>query len=171
MHPTKSPGPDGMHALFYKKKKKFWHIVGSDITQAFLDFLHSGQMLKSVNYTHIALIPKIKSLNLMSQFRPISLCNVIYKIISKVLANRFKQVLNLVISDSQSAFVPRRLITDNVLVAFKALHYMKSKRKGRSTHMAVKLNMSKAYGRVEWDFLKIMMLKLGFDRRWVHLIM
>ena len=88
-----------------------------------------------------------------------------------MLANRFKQVLNLVISDSQSAFVPRRLITDNVLVAFKALHYMKSKRKGRSTHMAVKLDMSKAYDRVEWDFLKIMMLKLGFDRRWVHLIM
>jgi hypothetical protein len=138
-----------MVCMLFFIKKKIWHIVGSDITQAILDFLHSGQMLKSVNYTHIALIPKIKSPDLMSQFRPISLCNVIYKIISKVLANRFKQVLNLVISDSQSAFVPRRLITDNVLVAFNALHYMKSKRKGRSTHMAVKLDMSKAYDRVE----------------------
>ena len=146
MHPTKAPGPDGMNALFYQK---FWHIVGIDITDAILEFLNNGQLLKSVNYTQISLILKIKSPELMSQFRPISLCNVLYKIISKVLANRFKTVLTHVISDSQSAFVPGRLITDNILVAFESLHYMKTKRQGRTTHMAVKLDMSKAYDRVE----------------------
>lgn len=87
-HLTKAPGPDGMNALFYQK---FWHIVGKDITDTILDFLHNGRLLKSVNYTHIALIPKIKSLESMHQFLPISLCIVLYKIISKVFANRIKR--------------------------------------------------------------------------------
>jgi hypothetical protein len=96
---------------------------------------------------------------------------VLYKIILKVLANRIKKVLSQVISDTQSAFVPGRLITDNLLVAFESLHYMKIKRQGRTTHMVVKLDMSKAYDKVEWDFLRAMMEKMGFDDRWIHLIM
>ena len=168
MHPTKSLGPDSMNALFYQK---FWHIIGNDVTKAIIEFFQSGKMLKSINYTHIALIPKVKAPESMTQFRPISLCNVMYKIISKVLANRLKLVLNNVISGNQSAFVPERLITDNILVAFEALHYLKTKRKGRSTHMAVKLDMSKAYDRVEWDFLSTMMCKMGFNDRWVNLVM
>ena len=145
--------------------------MGTDVTNAILDFLQSGQMLKSIKYTHIALIPKVPAPDSMTQFLPINLCNVLYKIISKVLANHLKPILNHVISGSQSAFVPSRLITDNILVAFEALHYLKTKRKGRSTHMAVKLDMSKAYDKVEWNFLRNMMLKLGFNDRWVNLVM
>lgn len=79
-----------MNALFYQK---FWNIVGDDVVVTVLVFLNSGNMDPDVNYTHIIIIPKIKSPEKMSDYRPISLCNVIYKIISKVSANRLKQIL------------------------------------------------------------------------------
>ena len=107
----------------------------------------------------------------MSHFRPISLCNVIFKLVSKVLANSLKRILGRIISDYQSAFVAKRVITDNILISFEILHYMKSKRQGNTAHMALKLDMSKAYDRVELDYLKGIMLKMGFYQRWVDLIM
>ena len=87
MGPTKAPKPVGMNALFYQN---FWHVVSNNVVNVVLDFLNSSNMVPNVNYTNIVLIPKIKSLEKMSNFRPISLCNVIYKIISKVLANCLK---------------------------------------------------------------------------------
>uniref|UniRef100_A0A2N9GCH6 Reverse transcriptase domain-containing protein n=1 Tax=Fagus sylvatica TaxID=28930 RepID=A0A2N9GCH6_FAGSY len=168
MHPTKAPGPDGISAIFFQT---YWHIVGHDFTSAILDFLNSGNMLRCVNFTHIVMIPKTKSPESITQFRPISLCNVIYKTISKVLANRLKVILPSIISESQSAFVPGRLIFDNILVAFESFHYLKNKRRGKTTHMAAKLDMSKAYDRVEWGYLEALMLRLGFNRIWVEIIM
>jgi hypothetical protein len=95
---------------------------------------------------------------------------VLYKIVSKVLANRLKQILPEVISQSQSAFVLGRLISDNILIAYELTHYMRNKRKGKGV-AAIKLDMSKAYDRVEWSFLHDMMERLGFHEEWIALIM
>lgn len=81
-------------------------------------------MPPKLNDTHICLIPKTKNPQKVTEYRPISLCNVIYRILAKVLANRLKKILPGVVSNSQSAFVPRRLITDNVLVAFEKMHHI-----------------------------------------------
>ena len=135
-----------MNALFYQK---FWHVVGDSVTVIVLDFLNSGNMVPDINHTNIVLIPKVKNPEKISDFRPISLRNVIYKIISKVLANRLKQVLPHVISPTQSVFVLGRLIMDNVLVAYETLHTMHCRKKGKKRSLALKLDISKAYDRVE----------------------
>lgn len=103
IHPCKSPGPDGLPALFYQR---YWDLVGEKITSVVLTFLNGGHMPDQLNYTHVVLIPKKKDPTNMKDLRPISLCNVSYKLISKVLANRLKRFLPMFISDTQSAFVP-----------------------------------------------------------------
>ena len=158
MHPSKAPGPDGMSSFFFQK---YWHIVGHDVTSAMLSSLHSGRCLRKMNFTHIVLVPKVNDPQQITEFHPISLSNVVSRIVSKVLANRLKTILPNVISDSQSAFVPGRLITDNTTVAFEMLHRMRNRRRNRTGHMAIKLDISKAYDRVEWAFLRRIMLKLG----------
>ena len=168
MGPVKAPGPDGMSPIFYQK---YWHIVGPDVTNGVLSCLKDGVLLKKINHTNICLIPKTQNPLSTKDFRPINLCNVIYKIVAKVLANKLKKVLPHVIFETQSAFVPGRLISDNILIAFETLHYMHQMRQGQQGYMALKLDMSKAYDRVEWVFLEKIMLTMGFHQKWVALMM
>ena len=168
MHPTKAPGPDGMSAIFFQK---YWNIVGNDVICMILNVLNSNMSMAEINRTNITLIPKTKNPTKMTEFRPISLCNVVYKIISKVLANRLKTILPQIITENQSAFLHERLITDNVLVAFELMHYLDHKRDGKDCHMTVKLDMSKAYDIVEWGFIEKVMEQLGFHEKWINTIM
>ena len=107
----------------------------------------------------------------MTEFKPINLSNVTYKIIAKVLSNKLKAVLPQIITENQSAFLFERLITDNILVAFEIIHYLNNKWEGKESFMAVKLDMSKAFDRVEWGFIEVVMEKLGLYERWISLIM
>jgi hypothetical protein len=164
----KAPGPDGMHSIFYKK---FWEVVGEKVTSEVLGVLNGGPMPEDWNDTCVVLIPKINCPEDMKDFRPISLCNVVYKLISKIIANRLKQILPEIISPNQSAFVPGRLITDNILLAYECTHFMKNKYRGKEGYAAIKLDMSKAYDRVEWSFIEKMLRKLGFAEQWIKLVM
>lgn len=89
MYPAKAPGPDGLPPLFFQQ---YWDIIGSDIVSAVQSFLHTGQLLHEINFTHICLIPKVKNPTSVADLRPISLCNVLYKICAKVVANRLKKI-------------------------------------------------------------------------------
>jgi hypothetical protein len=99
--------------------------LGPTIVVAVLDFLNRGAMPEAINQTTIVLIPKVKNLQDIKQFRPITLCNVIYKLYSKVLANRLRGFLDDIILEEHIAFVSERLITDNILIAYECTHYLK----------------------------------------------
>ncbi|KAA3475195.1 reverse transcriptase [Gossypium australe] len=168
MRPTMAPGPDGFPAMFFQK---YWHIVGKEVLRYYLGVLNKGLEVDSANTTNIVLIPKIPKPTSLVNFRPISLCTVLYKIVAKTIANRLQDVMGTCIDEVQSAFVPGRLISDNILLANEILHTYRQKRTGKKGYIAVKLDMSKAYDRVEWDFIKAVMNKKGFARSWVELVM
>lgn len=130
---TKTAGVDGLPAVFYQK---FWHVVGDDVVESCLELLNGGKSIEFLNHTLISLIPKVGKPKQVFQFRPIALCNVIYKVISKTILNRFKHILPSVISETQSAFVPKRSITDNVLVAFEIIFAMRKKKSAEEGSMA-----------------------------------
>lgn len=168
MGALKALGQDGFPGMF---SQKYWQEVGEDTCRAIVSFFNGGFLLKELNRTNIVVIPKVANPESLSQFKPISLCNFSVKIICKVLANRLKLVLDKIITPNQLAFVPGRLIQDNIIVAHEAFHYLKTHMKGKKQALALKLDFNKAYDRVQWDFLKEVMIRMGFDHKWVHLIM
>ena len=155
-----------MSAVFYKK---LWDIVGNDVVNMVLNVLNSDMSMADINKTYITFVPKNNNPSRMTDFRPISLSNVIYKLIAKALTNRLKLILPQIISENQSAFIAGRLIIDNVLIAFEMMHYLEHKKVGKDCYMAIKLDMSKAYDKVEWGFIEQIMRKLGFHERWIGL--
>lgn len=156
-----------MNPVFFQK---YCHIIGKDVVDCALKFLNSDSFPAGLNNTHIVLIPKCKRPESITQFRPISLCNVIYRICSKVIANRLKLILPDIISNYQLVFVKNRLIADNVLVAYKVHHIIKSKTLGNNGLMSIRLDMSKAFDWIEWSFLLQTLRKLGFHESFVLLV-
>ncbi|PNX95563.1 ribonuclease H, partial [Trifolium pratense] len=162
-----APGPDGLPAIFYHTH---WEIIGKEVTEMVLNVLNNNGDPSQLNNTYICLIPKIPNPALPNDFRPISLCNVTLKIITKTIANRIKTILPEVISPNQSAFIQGRLITDNTLIASEIFHYL-AQTKRKTGYVGIKTDMAKAYDRVEWDFLEATMVTMGFPATMVQTIM
>lgn len=167
MHPHKAPSFDGLSSFFFQR---FCEIVGDDVSSAVLEILHGHAIRPRPNHAFVVLLPKKLKPSKMSEFRLISLCNVIYKPVTKVINNQLKHILHNIMSDSQSGFTPGRLITDNILVACELFHVMNINTCVMGS-MAIKLDMAKAYDRVEWPFLARVMGKLGFRPHWIELVM
>ena len=168
MVPLKASSPDMMPLLFYQH---FWGIMNREVTSTILACLNSGKLPYPINHTFGTLIPKVKNPVSISQYHPISLCNELYKIFSEVLANRLKEFMPDLITEHQSAFAKNSLISNHVLVAFETLLCIKSQNPGQTGFIALKLDMSKAYDRVERNYLQKLMEKMGFCSRWIGLIM
>lgn len=162
----KTAGPDGYTSKFFKVA---WSIVGSDVCDAVREFFSSGKLLGEFNANLISLIPKIQVPLKVSDFRPIACGNVVYKCISKVITNRIKEGLTSLIDSNQSAFIPGRQISDNILLAQEFMKGYSWKR--TVSKCAFKVDIQKAYDTVNWDFLKTVLIRFGFHSSMVHWIM
>ncbi|XP_074301501.1 uncharacterized protein LOC141632895 [Silene latifolia] len=168
MGALKAPRPYGIPAIFYQK---CWSMIKGEFIKAVLSILNSGRVLREVNRTFITLIPKTENPKEVSDYRPISLCNVMMRVVTKCIANRLDKVMGSLVSEMQNAFLPGRSISDNILLAHGAIHNISNHKKGRQGRCAFKADMSKAYDRIRRDFLESVLAKLGFPQKLIMLIM
>lgn len=162
----KAPGPDGFSSCFFKKA---WHVVGALFCQAIREFFVSGCLLKQINHAVIALIPKSSHASSVEDYRPISCCNVIYKVISKILAARLAPVLNSIVDHAQSAFIEGRNLSDNIHLVQELLR--KYSRKRISPRCLIKVDLRKAYDSMNWVFIRQVLEGLGFPLQFISWIM
>ncbi|OMO65780.1 reverse transcriptase [Corchorus capsularis] len=165
--PHKAPGPDGFQARFFQKN---WDTVGEAVTKSVKEAFSSGEVPLEMNKTLITLIPKVKSPESMNQLRPISLCNILYNLITKIIVNRLKQILPKLVSPMQSSFVPGRQIVDNIVVVQEMLHSFK-KRKGKTGALAWKIDLEKTYDKMNWEFVRETLMEIGFNSTLLKLVM
>ena len=157
----KAPGPDGFTAAFWQFG---WDVVKLDIMRLFRDFHEHGRFVRSLNSTFMVLIPKRGGVEDLKDFRPISLTGSIYKLIVKVLANRMKKVMNKLVNSAHNAFVEGRQILDASLIANEVINLMLKK---KEKWVLCKLDIEKAYDKINWNFLTTVLGKMGFKEKWL----
>ncbi|KAJ6776826.1 REVERSE TRANSCRIPTASES [Salix koriyanagi] len=158
-------GPDGFSGFFYQH---CWDIIGEDLVEAVIDFFNGGAIPKGASSTTIVLIPKVPHLKTWSDFRPISLCTMFNKIITKILTNRLSRILPKIILPFQSGFIPGRRIEDNILLAQEMVQSIDEKTRG--SNVILKLDMMKAYDRIDWTFIIKIMHTFGFCSKMTDMI-
>lgn len=159
----KSPGPDGFSLEFYLPS---WSVVGRDVVSAILFFFSNLHMPRFVNSTAISLVLKFPGASKVTDFRPISCCNILYKCISKMLTSRLKRIIPSIISDNQCAFVPKRNIGDNIMLAqalCRGYH-----RDAGPPRCVFKLDIQKAFDNISWSFLFNTMERFGFPLLFIN---
>ncbi|GJT46963.1 RNA-directed DNA polymerase, eukaryota, reverse transcriptase zinc-binding domain protein [Tanacetum coccineum] len=154
---NKASGPDGFTSKFFKKS---WDTIKDDFCKAIKEYFRTGKLLGEMNATLITLVPKIQTPLKVTDFRPIACCNVVYKCISKILTNRIKPVLNKLVDQNQSAFLPGRAITDNILLTQELLRGYNSNNGPK--RCSLKIDIQKAYDIVSWSFLEKILHNSGF---------
>lgn len=167
MKPYKAPSFDGLHVGFFQR---FWLIVGESVKFELKNIFLNEKVLEYLNQTLIVLIPKILGPETVGHYRPISLCNTVYKIVSKILVNRIRPLLPDLIFPMQSAFLEGRRSFDNVIIAQELIYSLKN-RKSKDGFMVVKIDLEKAYDRLEWSFIKMVHEHFNFPRNIINLIM
>ncbi|KAL2248951.1 UNVERIFIED_CONTAM: Retrovirus-related Pol polyprotein from type-2 retrotransposable element R2DM [Sesamum indicum] len=163
---NKAPGPDGYSSCFFKKA---WNIVGDQVCRAVLDFFRCGRMLRQLNHTIIALVPKSDHSTYVADYRPISCCNVIYKAITKIISDRLAPALEHLIDRCQAAFVGGRNITDNIFLAQEMVRQYSRKR--ISPRCTINIDLRKAFDSVSWTFLSRVLHGYGFPPLFISWIM
>lgn len=159
------PGPDGFHPIFFKSK---WEVVGQDVFNFVASVFENPSLIGNVNHTLLTLIPKLDDPKKAADFRLIALCNVIYKVVTKVLTNRIRLVLPHIIAGSQSSFIQGRDTKDNSIVLQEAVHTMQGMT-SRKRFMIIKLDLAKAYDKLEWRFVLESLEILNFPKNIVEL--
>jgi hypothetical protein len=162
---NKAPGPDGFTTEFFKSS---WSVVGENVVAAIRSFFESGLLLKELNATTLTLVPKKPNASFMGDFRPIACCNVIYKCITKIISNRMIPILDSLVSWNQSAFIPGRNISKNVLLAQELVRNYH--RKGGQPRCTMKIDLMKAYDSVNWDFILHCLACFGFPVKFINWI-
>ena len=167
LKPFKAPGADGLYAGFFHH---FWSTLRSLVTEEVQNIFASKKMPAYLNQTLVVLIPKRIGPKHLGHFRPINLCMTVYKIVSKIIVNRIQPFMKQLVSPFQAAFIPRRKGLDNMIIAQEILHSME-KKKGRSGVMVLKIDLEKAIDRLEWSFIREILIHFNFPSDLIAIIM
>lgn len=167
MKPHKAPGPNRLHAGFFQR---FWHTVGGSITKEVLRAFPDRNIPDYLNKIHIVLIPEMQGPEAIVNYRPISLCNLVYKIISKIIVARIRPFLDRLICLYEAAFVRGRRGVDNFIIVQELIHSI-GRTKGKNGLMVIKIDLEKAYDKIEWSFIREMIFSFNLSSNLIELIM